>query len=258
MKIVENFTSEKSKNVDESYRNNYEKDDICNMFNNIAPDYDLINHLTSLGIDNKWRNITVSEAGNIKNKKIIDLATGTGDIAIRLSRNATETITAVDISENMLFYALQKVKELNICNKIDFIKADLENLPFADNTYDIATMGFGIRNCINPVKALSEVYRILKPQGKIVILEFSEPAKMPGHFLIRFYLKNFVPLLGRAISHNKFAYNYLPESINKFPAGKDFLQLMNKANFSDLSIKVMTLGLVSLYSGYKNKLQNNI
>ena len=231
---------------------NYKKKtDISNMFDNIAADYDLINHLTTLGIDKKWRVVAVNETGNIKNKKVIDLATGTGDIAIRLSKKNPEKITAIDISEKMLHYAKQKVKELNLNNKIEFIQADSENLPFSDNSFDIATMGFGIRNCIYPEKALSEIYRVLKPKGKLVILEFSEPTRTPGHFLIRFYLKNLVPILGRTISHNKFAYNYLPKSINSFPAGKEFLNLMANAKFHNLSYKVMTLGLVSIYSGYK-------
>ena len=231
---------------------NFSKSDISNMFDNIAVKYDLINHVSTFGIDKKWRSKAIREAGDLRNKHIIDLATGTGDIAIRLCREMPAKITAVDISENMLFYAAKKVKELNLESKIELIKADSESLPFDDNTFDVATMGFGIRNCVNPIKALTEINRVLKPGAKVVILEFSEPDATFSHFLIRFYLKKILPLLGRSISHNKTAYNYLHKSINNFPAGVDFLNLMAKAEFVNLSYKVMTFDLVSIYTGFKS------
>jgi demethylmenaquinone methyltransferase/2-methoxy-6-polyprenyl-1,4-benzoquinol methylase len=225
--------------------------DICNMFNNVAKNYDFINHLSTCGIDKKWRKLTVKASGILENKKIIDIATGTADIAIQLARKNPEKVTAVDISEQMLFYAKKKIEKHHLNQKIELIQSDSENLPFHNNTFDVATMGFGIRNCINPVKVLNEINRILKPQGKLIILEFSKPTNKALNLFIKFYLQNFVSFFGKVLSNNKSAYIYLSESINRFPAGNEFLQLMKKANFDDLSVKKITSGIVSIYSGKK-------
>jgi len=227
------------------------KEVVRNMFNNIAEHYDLLNHILSLGIDKRWRKQAVKMLGDIKDKHIVDIATGTGDIAISLCRFKPRKITAIDISEEMMLHAGIKIKEKHLTDVIDLVKGDSENLIFDENTFDGAIMGFGVRNFSQPLKGLKEIYRVLKPEAKIVILEFSLPRKMPGKLLSRFYIRNIVPVFGKKISNNNYAYTYLHDSINGFPAGKEFLALMKEAGFSDMSKQTLTLGLVSIYKAYK-------
>ncbi|HRS53416.1 MAG TPA: bifunctional demethylmenaquinone methyltransferase/2-methoxy-6-polyprenyl-1,4-benzoquinol methylase UbiE [Bacteroidales bacterium] len=227
------------------------KDMICEMFDNIADKYDFINNLLTLGIDAKWRESAITKVGNIKNFEIIDIATGTADIAIKLCLHGANRVTAVDISDKMLLHAQLKINKYKLNDKISLVKADCENMPFENNKFDLAIISFGIRNFENPLKALKEVYRILKPASKIIILEFSYPDNIIGKFINKYYVKNALNIVGEFVAHNKVAYNYLYNSINEFPKGDAFLDLMRLANFCDLSIDTNTAGIVSIYSGVK-------
>lgn len=219
---------------------------IVEMFDQLSPKYDRINRIVSLGMDARWRKKVASFLPTHKNLSILDLATGTGEQALALLKSGAliESITGIDLSQEMLAIAKQKAPH------IQFINADAQNLPFEDNTFDAATFSFGIRNVSDPLLSLKEIYRVLKPKGRTLILEFSLP-KHPVRPFFLFYLRYILPPLGALFSQNFSAYRYLNETIERFPAGKAFCDLLEKGGFHNIRAVPMNLGSVTLYIGEK-------
>jgi len=227
------------------------KEQVAQMFNNIAYRYDFLNHFLSLGIDKIWRKKTVGELKSLKPKKILDLATGTGDLALAALRLNPTEIVGIDISEEMLMYARQKVKKAGKSNIIRFEKGDSEQIQYPDSTFDAAMVAFGVRNFENLQKGLNEIYRVITPGGKMVILEFSRPQNLLIKTIYDFYFLKIVPFFGKLFSNDRRAYYYLPESVVAFPNRTLFLQNLNNAGFTDLKCKPLTFGIASIYSGIK-------
>lgn len=221
------------------------------MFNNISVRYDFLNHFLSLGIDKLWRKKAVKLLSESEPKEILDLATGTGDFAIALSKINPTKIIGMDISEGMLEMGREKMKKLNLTELITMSYGDSENLPFEDESFDALTVGFGVRNYENLELGLSEMLRVLRRDGKVVILEFSKPKKFPVKQLFNFYSKYLIPFFGRLISKDKRAYAYLPESVNAFPEGEDFLAILTKVGYKNLQSKMVSGGIATIYMGQK-------
>lgn len=217
------------------------------MFDAISPTYDRTNRIISLGRDRHWRAKVAEFLPPYKNLKVLDLATGTGDQALALikSQASIHSITGIDLSPEMLEIARRKIP----C-KMQFMIADAEKLPFPDQSFDAATFSFGIRNVTDPLKSLSEIYRVLKRRGRALILEFSLPPQPIRAFFL-FYLRHVLPWIAGIISKNRRAYQYLNETIEHFPSGKEFCLLMRDAGFSRLQQIPMNLGSVTLYIGEK-------
>jgi demethylmenaquinone methyltransferase/2-methoxy-6-polyprenyl-1,4-benzoquinol methylase len=227
------------------------KEEVEMMFNNIAPKYDLLNHLLSFGIDKGWRKKAIRILEKEKHSIILDVATGTADFAIAAQSLNPQRIEGIDIAEKMLSEGRIKIKEKNLDQLINLTQADSENMPFADNTFDAITVGFGVRNFENLEQGLREMYRVLKPGGNSLVLEFS----IPEHIIIRrfyfFYFSFILPFIGRLISKDSQAYSYLPESVKAFPSGKKFLELYKKAGFAETRQVALTFGIASIYIGKK-------
>lgn len=221
------------------------------MFNNISVRYDFLNHFLSLGIDKLWRKKAVKLLSESEPKEILDLATGTGDFAIALSKINPTKIIGMDISEGMLEMGREKMKKLNLTELITMSYGDSENLPFEDESFDALTVGFGVRNYENLELGLSEMLRVLRRDGKVVILEFSKPKKFPVKQLFNFYSKYLIPFIGRLISKDKRAYAYLPESVNAFPEGDNFLAILTKVGYKNLQSKMVSGGIATIYMGQK-------
>lgn len=227
------------------------KENIREMFNNISHSYDTLNHLLSLGIDKSWRKKLLKEALIAKPNSILDVATGTGDLAIALSKTNAEKIVGIDISEGMLMYAKEKIKGKENLTNIQFQTGDAENINFPDNSFDIVTAAFGVRNFENLEKGLSEFYRILNPGGQTLILEFSQVENPVLRPLFKFYFNKLLPFVGNSISKSKNAYTYLPKSTETFPSGKDFLAILEKIGFIELKKYKLSGGIATLYQGKK-------
>jgi demethylmenaquinone methyltransferase / 2-methoxy-6-polyprenyl-1,4-benzoquinol methylase len=221
------------------------------MFDNISGKYDFLNHFLSFSLDRLWRKRAISYLKGRPVNNLLDVATGTGDMAFAALKLLPEEITGIDISEGMLTIAREKVTRLKGDIKMNFIKGDSEALPFRDESFDAATVAFGVRNFENIVKGLSEINRVLRPGAKLVVLEFSKPDKFPVSNIYQFYFKNLLPLFGRFISKDREAYTYLPESVNQFPEKEDFVHLLHLAGFSECSYKRLTFGVVTVYQGIK-------
>ncbi len=224
------------------------------MFNGIAADYDLLNHMLSAGIDNCWRRKAVREVFSGKNRTdILDMATGTGDFAIALARKspAGGRITGIDISSEMLAGCRHKIEKKGLTEKISLMHGDCENLPFDDGKFDAVTAGFGVRNFENLEKGISEMFRVLKPGGKAVILELSTPDGRLIGSLYRFYFHRVLPLIGGIVSGSKGAYKYLPASVDKFPRPEKFCGIMRECGFCNVSAKALTFGICRMYVGEK-------
>ncbi len=224
------------------------------MFNGIAADYDLLNHMLSAGIDNCWRRKAVREVFSGKNRTdILDMATGTGDFAIALARKspAGGRITGIDISSEMLAGCMHKIEKKGLTEKISLMHGDCENLPFDDGKFDAVTAGFGVRNFENLEKGISEMFRVLKPGGKAVILELSTPDGRLIGSLYRFYFHRVLPLIGGIVSGSKGAYKYLPASVDKFPRPEKFCGIMRECGFCNVSAKALTFGICRMYVGEK-------
>lgn len=222
------------------------------MFNGIAGSYDRINRILSLGMDQGWRQFTARNIPVKKNLRILDLATGTGDQLISLFEQglSIQRATGLDMAKEMLDLAKLKIASKLYRDKIDFVCADAQKLPFADQTFDVATFSFGIRNVPNPSQSLKEIYRTLKPQGRCLILEFSLPPQpIRGIYLI--YLRHILPRIGAYLSKSQNAYSYLNRTIESFPSGPAFAHLMKQASFNRIELHPMALGAVTLYIGVK-------
>ncbi len=232
-----------------------EKETIRTMFNRIAHRYDFLNHFLSLGIDRYWRvrvkNILKKELIHSPSSHILDLAVGTADLAICIAALKPEKIIGIDISEEMLKIGIHKVRKKKLDNIIELIKAEAELLPFDSQTFDAATVAFGVRNFYDLEKGLSEIFRVLKQNGLVVILEFSQPHLFPVKQLYRIYFKSILPFFGRLISGDKTAYRYLPQSVYSFPEGTNFVQMLEHAGFTDVTFKPLLFGISTIYTGKK-------
>lgn len=228
------------------------KQQVERMFDNIAHRYDFLNHFLSVGIDNVWRKKAINKLAAVKPKSVLDIATGTGDVAFEVKKRLNPTtLVGLDLSEGMLSFAREKAKKRGLENSIQFVKGDSENLQFADNSFEGVTVSFGVRNFENLEKGLAEIYRVLTPGGKLVVLEFSKPKKFPIKQLYNFYFTNILPLWGKLISKDQSAYTYLPESVRAFPEGDKFCGIMQKTGFTAVEQKTLTFGICTIYSGIR-------
>lgn len=232
--------------------NESKKKQVEQMFDNIAFRYDFLNHFLSVGIDRLWRKKTIKKLESLKPMRILDIATGTGDLAISMLKLKPMEITGIDISEEMLAYGRNKIKKLGADNIIHFEKGDGEQIAFPDDTFDAVSVAFGVRNFENLQKGLKEVFRVLKPSGMFVILEFSKPRNKIFRFFYYVYFFKLVPLFGKLFSRDHRAYSYLPESVNSFPSGDDFIKLLINAGFAETDKNELTFGIATIYTGKKS------
>ena len=236
------------------YKNNEsgKKEQLAFMFNNIARRYDFLNHFLSLGIDKIWRRKAIKMLEGISSNPILlDVASGTGDLAIAALKLNPKQIIGIDISEEMLRFGMEKIKRKNLDQIIELQKGDSENLEFENELFDGITVAFGVRNFENLSKGLSEMYRVLKPEGMVAILEFSKPKSFPIKQLYNFYFKSVLPFIGKIVSKDNSAYTYLPESVNRFPERKLFIDEMEKVGFKNCNYMQLSFGIASIYSAKK-------
>lgn len=227
------------------------KEMVRQMFDDISPKYDFLNHLLSFGIDRIWRKKLVNMVKKTRPATILDVATGTGDLAIALIRTGADQIKGVDISEQMLAVGVKKVAEAGLDKLISFKTGDAEHLPFADASFDAVTVAFGVRNFSDLALGIREMRRVLKPGGKVYILEFSHPRSFPVKQLYQFYSRYFIPFAGKLISGNSMAYSYLPESVAAFPSGGNFVDILRQEGLGNCSCRPLSFGIASIYSGEK-------
>lgn len=221
------------------------------MFDHISPRYDFLNHFLSMGIDIRWRKKAISKLKKYQPKTILDVATGTGDFAIEAMTLQPQSITGIDLSEGMLQKGRKKIADKKLENTIQLLKGDSEALPFPDNQFDAVTVAFGVRNFENLNKGLTEINRVLKPGGILIVLEFSKPTVFPVKQLYGFYFKYLLPLMGKVISSDNSAYTYLPESVKAFPDGKTFVNILNECGFNNGSYDSLSFGIASIYKAGK-------
>lgn len=231
---------------------NKKSDNVAAMFNSIAAKYDFLNHFLSLGIDKLWRRRLVKQLAKSNPAQVLDIATGTGDLAIQLANHhQLVNITGVDISENMLNIGRDKIWKRKLEERIKLKQANSMNLPFADSEFDAAMVAFGVRNFEDLSKGITEIHRVLKDGGSLYVLEFSMPSKFPMRNLYRFYFRKVLPFVGGMVSGSKSAYTYLPESVFAFPEKEKFVEIMANAGFKNCSYKRLTFGVASIYVGSK-------
>lgn len=231
--------------------NTSKKDQVAKMFDSISHRYDFLNHFLSLGIDKGWRRKAIKFLKPYQPKVLLDVATGTGDFALQALELNPDKIIGVDISEGMLSMGRKKMIAKKVADKIELKAGDSENLPFSDNSFDAVTVAFGVRNFENLEKGLVEIKRVLKPNGRLVILEFSKPSSFPFKQLYGFYFKNVLPRLGSWLSKDSAAYTYLPESVDAFPYGNDFLNVLSEIGYTDVEATPVTFGISSIYTAKK-------
>ena len=227
------------------------KQQVEQMFDNISGNYDSLNRMISLGTDQGWRRNVLQMVSNTNPESILDIATGTGDLAILLSKSNATKIVGLDLSAGMLEVGKEKVKALGLENKIEMIQGDSENLPFEDNSFDAITVAFGVRNFETLEKGLAEILRVLKPNGIFVILETSVPTKFPFKQGYNFYMKTFMPLMGKMFSKDQKAYEYLSESAKNFPYGEELNAILRKVGFKNVKHNPQTMGVATIYSASK-------
>ena len=235
------------------YKNNKDnkKKQVAEMFNNISGNYDFLNHFLSLGIDILWRRKAIGLLKEIKPKKILDVATGTGDFAIQSMSLDPKEVIGIDISDGMLEVGRKKIVNKGLSEIIELRNGDSEEIPFDDNYFDAVIVAFGVRNFENLELGLQNILRVLKKDGKLVVLEFSKPKRFPMKQLFGFYFKNILPLIGKVFSRDNSAYTYLPESVEAFPEGKDFNAIMEKLGFNQVKNIPLTFGISTIYTGIK-------
>ena len=227
------------------------KEQVTEMFDTISKEYDGLNRVISFGIDVKWRNKVVKIVGNKQPENILDIATGTGDLAINLAATNAKEIIGLDISNGMLEVGRKKITSKKLENIISLVIGDSENLPFEDNTFDAITVAFGVRNFENLEKGLSEILRVLKPNGIFVILETSVPTNPIYKFGYKIYSKFILPTIGKLFSKDKIAYNYLSESASVFPYGEELNNILRKIGFINVEDKPQTMGVATIYTASK-------
>jgi demethylmenaquinone methyltransferase / 2-methoxy-6-polyprenyl-1,4-benzoquinol methylase len=224
---------------------------VAGMFNSIAGKYDFLNHFLSLHIDKIWRKKAIRFLKSSSPQKILDIATGTGDLAIASLRLKPLKVVGIDISEKMIQIGKEKVSKIPYGNKIEFVLAQAEKIPFEENSFDAVISGFGVRNFSDLNEGLKEANRVLKPGGPLVILEFSKPSSYVAGTLYKLYFSKILPVLGGWISGDRNAYVYLPQSVKVFSEGKEFLAIMQDAGFKECSLQRLTFGICTIYRGYK-------
>jgi demethylmenaquinone methyltransferase/2-methoxy-6-polyprenyl-1,4-benzoquinol methylase len=227
------------------------KEQVAQMFDTISGNYDGLNRVISFGIDIKWRKKVLKLVSDKNPKIVLDIATGTGDLAILMTNTNAEKIIGLDISAGMLEVGRNKIKAKNLSDKIEMILADSENMPFEDNTFDAITVAFGVRNFENLEKGLAEILRVLKPNGIFVILETSVPDKTPYKQGYTFYSRNILPLIGKLFSKDNSAYQYLSESASVFPYGEVLNNILRKIGFIEVKAMPQTFGVATIYSASK-------
>ena len=221
---------------------------IATMFDRISPKYDALNHLLSFNIDKIWRRKTAKTVSKFYPKTILDLATGTADLAIQLAKhNPQAHIIGTDVSEKMLEIGKDKIAKQGLANQIEIRVGNATALSFEDNSFDVVTVAFGVRNFENMEQSLSEVHRVLKPNGLVFILEFSMPEKFPIKQAYRLYFKHILPKIGKWVSKDARAYSYLPESVERFPKPSYFLRILNNNGLTKGSARHLGRGIVTLY-----------
>lgn len=220
------------------------------MFDNIAPKYDLLNHVLSMKIDVLWRNTLVNMMKNDSPQEVLDVATGTGDLAITIEKGTQAKVIGLDLSQQMLNVGVIKIKKLNLDGKISMQKGDAENLPFEDNRFDAVSVAFGVRNFENLTKGLAELRRVVKDNKSVYILEFSKVEGFLAPFYM-FYFKNILPAIGRLVSKDNRAYTYLPDSVNAFPFGEKMRQILLETGFKKVEYKKLSLGIATIYKATK-------
>lgn len=227
------------------------KEQVAQMFDTISGNYDGLNRVISFGIDIQWRKKVLQLVADKNPKTVLDIATGTGDLAILMTKTSAEKIIGLDISAGMLEVGRNKIKAKKLSDKIEMILADSENMPFEDNTFDAITVAFGVRNFENLEKGLTEILRVLKPNGIFVILETSVPDKTPYKQGYTFYSKNILPLIGKLFSKDDSAYQYLSESASVFPYGEALNNILRKIGFIEVKAMPQTFGVATIYSASK-------
>lgn len=228
------------------------KEQVSKMFNNISKSYDFLNHFLSLGIDRSWRRKAIAKLTDIQPKLILDVATGTGDLALEAERQLhPDKIIGVDIAVGMLDIGRKKIEKKGLHEIITLQEGDSEKMPFEDNSFDAVVVAFGVRNFANVENGLKEMIRVLRPGGKCVILEFSKPKVFPIKQFYNFYFRSILPGIGRMTSKDKKAYAYLYESVQAFPEGKDFEQLLVNLGLKQTECTPLTMGICSIYAGVK-------
>lgn len=227
------------------------REQVEQMFDSIAHRYDFLNRFLSLGIDQIWRKKAIASLKEVKPEYILDVATGTADLAIAALKLNPKHVTGIDISNQMLAVGRDKIKAKLLHDKIELLQGDSSKLPFNDNKFDAITVAFGVRNFELLQQGLNEMNRVMRKGGKIAVLEFSKPKQFPVKQLYNFYFKYILPTWGGLISKSKSAYTYLPESVNHFPEGKEFAAYLENAGFSQIKIKPLTFGVCTLYTAIK-------
>jgi demethylmenaquinone methyltransferase/2-methoxy-6-polyprenyl-1,4-benzoquinol methylase len=227
------------------------KDEVTQMFDNISGSYDQLNRMISFGADVKWRKKVLKMVKAAQPKKILDIATGTGDLAILFAESQAERIVGLDISVGMLEVGKQKIKQLKLDHRIEMLVGDSENLPFEDNSFDVVTVSFGIRNFENLEKGLAEILRVLTPNGQLIVLETSVPDRFPfkqGYYI---HSKLILPTIGKLFSKDKRAYSYLSESASAFPYGQKLCDIFLQVGFREAKFFKQTMGVATIYQVYK-------
>ena len=227
------------------------KEQVAQMFNNIAMRYDFLNSFLSLGIHKGWRKKCVQLLASKQPKVILDVATGTADFAIECAKLKPEKIIGIDISDGMMEYGRKKLLDLNLQQLISLENGNAETVTYPDNTFDAIVVGFGVRNFQNLEKGLNNLFRILKPGGQIVILEFSYPRNIFVKAGYNFYFSYVTPLVGKIFSSDKRAYSYLTESVKAFPNNEKFVNIMNDCGYKKTSFKSLSFGVAAIYQGEK-------
>ena len=226
------------------------KTEVEDMFDNIAPKYDLLNHVLSMKIDVLWRNTLVKWMNKDAPKLVLDVATGTGDLAIAVQKGTGAEVVGLDLSQQMLNVGIDKIKKINLDQKISMQKGDAENLPFEDNKFDAVSVAFGVRNFENLEKGLAELRRVVKENSSVYILEFSKVEGFLAPFYM-FYFKNILPQIGKLVSKDNRAYTYLPDSVNAFPFGEKMKQILLDTGYSKVEYKKLSLGIATIYKAIK-------
>ena len=234
-----------------------DKEQIALMFNDIAPTYDKLNHILSLNVDKSWRRKAVKRlkksVANVQNPMILDVACGTADSTIQIAKIIKNAeVLGLDISEKMLDIGEEKVIKLGLNDRIKLFNSCAENIDFLDNKFDAVFVAFGVRNFSDRMKGLSEILRVLKPQGSLFVLELSEPHNVIVRWFYNLYFKNILPFIGKKVSGNGAAYRYLQQTVEKFPMPKEFVKMLQDIGYQDVKHKAFSLGLCRLYQAKKN------